>query len=373
MAARHLRHKFLAEAARQFGAGAIALAHHADDQVETFLLRVLRGSGGAGLAGMSFASPSPVDPGLRLVRPLLAEPRAAVTAWAASQAIPFREDASNRRVDVPRNFLRRRIVPTLRKALQPALAVTIPRLMRLVGDEADFAAEAARRWLAGGRRTAFARLHPAVQRRAIHDQLLQLGVVPGFELVERLRGVAEEGTTTPGGLRVWRDQAGRLHAGRAAPLNFDPARLELALSGRAGATEFGGLSLTWRIRARRAGSAIAPPPEPGRETFDARSMGSTAVLRHWQPGDRFQPIGLNRPAMLQDLFTNARVPRAERHERVIATTASGVVFWVEGLRMGAAARVTPRSRQVVEWRWQRDRRPAENGAGGAVASRKRAC
>ena len=71
MAARRLRHQFLARAARARGLRCIALAHHADDQVELFFLRLLRGSGGQGLAGMKWIGPSPVDRRVSLVRPLL--------------------------------------------------------------------------------------------------------------------------------------------------------------------------------------------------------------------------------------------------------------------------------------------------------------
>jgi tRNA(Ile)-lysidine synthase len=354
MAARRLRHEFFAAAARHFEAGTVAVAHHADDQVETFFLRALRGSGGEGLAGMSLAGRSPADAGLRFVRPLLGEPRAALAAWAASKGVLFREDASNRRIEVPRNFLRRRIVPALRRALQPGLAVTIPRLMALVGDEADFAAEAARLWLAGGRRRrAFGRLHVAVQRRVLRYQLLQLGVVPDFEVVERLRVVPGEETTTPGGLRVWRDEAGRLHPGKARLPDFDPATLQVPLAATGGEVNFGGLELEWRVRIRRTDAALALPRQAGRERFDAARVGEAVVLRHWQPGDRFQPIGLAHAAKLQDLFTNARVPRGERHGRVVAATTSGVLFWVEGLRVGEHARLTPESRRIFEWRWRR--------------------
>src|SRR5208282_6018470 len=71
MAARKLRHEFLAQVAQKQKIKKIALAHHADDQVELFFLRLLRGAGGEGLAGMKWRSPSPADKTISLVRPLL--------------------------------------------------------------------------------------------------------------------------------------------------------------------------------------------------------------------------------------------------------------------------------------------------------------
>jgi tRNA(Ile)-lysidine synthase len=76
-------------------------------------------------------------------------------------------------------------------------------------------------------------------------------------------------------------------------------------------------------------------------------------LRHWQPGDRFCPIGQKAASKLQDLFVNARVPREERHGRVIAAAASGEIFWVEGLRMAERFKITPTTRRWLAWTWNR--------------------
>src|ERR1043166_2265835 len=85
MAARRVRHDFLARAARQKRIRTVALAHHADDQLEHFFLRLLRGSGGKGLAGMKWRSPSPRDPRIELVRPLLDQRKSALRAYAAER------------------------------------------------------------------------------------------------------------------------------------------------------------------------------------------------------------------------------------------------------------------------------------------------
>jgi tRNA(Ile)-lysidine synthase len=353
MAARELRHEFLAATAREIGVVKIALAHHADDQVETFFLRVLRGGGGEGLAGMKWRSSSPADPGRQLIRPLLAETRARLAAYAAAGGVEFREDASNRQLDTPRNILRRRVLPMLRRLVQPALEVTVPRLMTLIGDEAGFAAAAARSWLAGRRRDAFARLHPAVQRHVIQMQLRKLGVEPGFDLVERLRRAPDCPTMTPGGLRVWRDHAGRVLAGEAPKLEFATRQLAVELTTSRGECEFAGLRLAWRVRRRRTGAPVRIAAKTGLESLDADRVGRRILLRHWQAGDRFQPLGLARAAKLQDLFTNAKVPRAERRQRVVAASEGGAIFWVEGLRPGEPVRLTPASRRVLEWRWAR--------------------
>ena len=94
MAARKLRHEFYARTARERNISAVALAHHADDQVELFFLRLLRGAGGEGLAGMKWRSPSPVDGKITLIRPLLDAAKAELRDFARENKIRFREDAN---------------------------------------------------------------------------------------------------------------------------------------------------------------------------------------------------------------------------------------------------------------------------------------
>lgn len=375
MAARKLRHEFLARVTVEAGAGKVALAHHADDQIETFFLRLLRGAGGEALAGMRWAAPSPANPSVLLIRPLLGVPKAALLAYAAEFGVAFREDASNRGLDAQRNVVRRRLVPLVRRFLQPALDTAVPRLMTLLGDEAAFASEAAQRWRSSQRRERFETLHPAVQRQVLRAQLGELGVPLSFELVEDLRCEPNVPVCAPTGLRVWRDDDGGIHPGEIIQLEFDHRRLDLMLSATAGQGQFASLAFRWRLLNRRAGPVARLRPMKWRERFDADQVGQRITLRHWHRGDRFQPIGLAESVKLQDLFANAKVPRAERHTRVVAVAESGELFWVEGFRIGERFKLTPRTRRVFDWRWQAGGRVTLPGqsATSVVASPKRAC
>ncbi len=353
-AARQARHAFLAATARAIGAPKIALAHHADDQVETFLLRALRGSGSEGLAGMKWKAPSPADPALTLIRPLLDESRAALRAYARQAGLTFREDSSNRHTAQTRNLLRRRVVPWLRR-VQPALNEVLPRTMTLLGEEAECLLELAARWLKR-RRPPFAALHPALQRRVVQLQVRRLGVEPDCALIESLRRQPGQPLQATADLRLVLEASGRVRTAPPPPTGFPtPPGSEVPLDLRApsGTAHFEGLQVRWRLRLRRPGRTLRLEPRPGRECLDADRVGATVTLRHWRPGDRFQPLGLPRAAKLQDLFTNAKVPRAERHRHGVAVTEGGEIFWVEGLRPGEAVRLTPASRRVLEWSWSR--------------------
>jgi tRNA(Ile)-lysidine synthase len=91
----------------------------------------------------------------------------------------------------------------------------------------------------------------------------------------------------------------------------------------------------------------------GQEWFDADAIGRRITLRHWSEGDRFQPIGMTHSVKLQDLFTNAKIPRARRHELVVAEAENGLIYWVEGMRISEQFKLKPGTQRRLEWRWKR--------------------
>jgi tRNA(Ile)-lysidine synthase len=354
MAARELRHAFLVRVARQCGARTVALGHHADDQVELFFLRLLRGAGGEGIGGMKPLSPSPADARVWLWRPLLPWTRAELEVVAKAGNLAFRADASNTSTVHLRNRVRHELLPRLRE-WQPGLTATVARLMDITTAEAELAATLADRWLVARRRTAWRRLPLAVQRQVLRRQLLRLGIVPDFDLVEALRQSTGKRIPAPGGSHLVCDARGEVRREAGRSLTFDDAERIVPLpwnSARWRATRFAGGVLRWRVIRRPARFQPGNRGE-GAEFFDADRMGPRFTLRHWRPGDRFQPIGLGSPVKLQDWFTNRKVPAAERRRRVLGVTGDGNMFWVEGERIGEVAKVTAQTRRLLEWHWSR--------------------
>jgi len=422
MAARKLRHDFLARTAARRGGKLIALAHHADDQLELFFLQLLRGSGGEGLAGMKWRSASPSDRNIKLIRPLLDRAKAELRAYAAENKIQFREDASNARLDIQRNRVRHELLPLLRAKYQSALEKTVLRAMEILGAEAEFVSGAAREWLAQMRRpkskkpkpggakhesrmqrsrggdgsspraglltsqpgdvpspplfsnrpcagaqvaqgkhalpAGFEDLPVAVQRRVIQVQLLERNVAPEYELVEQLRAFPDQSVNVPQtiaerpkSLAMTRDSNGVVRSADNNSVEFDGSAKEVRLYGAAGRVAFDGAKIDWRLQSnKRAGK---PKSVSGRECFDADKIGAQVVLRHWRPGDRFQPIGMASPVKLQDFFTNEKVPRSRRHQLILGIAASGEVFWVEGMRISQRFKLTKETNRRLQWRWRR--------------------
>ncbi len=350
MAARELRHKFMARTAVRLQCRVVAVAHHADDQVELFFLRVLRGAGGEGLAGMKWHSPSPANKTIELVRPLLDLSKADLATFADANGIRFREDASNVSPDILRNRVRHELLPWLRRRFQPALDQSVRRLMAIVGGEAEVVDAAARAWLAKNR-PAFDRLAVGVQRRVVLLQLQQLAVATDFELIETLRRAVNQPVTVGAALSVVRDKSGQISKIIAAKDKFQSGRLALRLKTAPQVVEFAGAEIRLCVAARRGAGGWQAAA--GGEVFDAAKVGAKIVLRHWQPGDRFQPIGLNAAVKLQDWFTNKKIPRARRRRLIVATTAGGEIFWVEDQRIGERFKLTAATQRRLIWRWRR--------------------
>ncbi len=362
MAARALRHDFLASVARTHGFQSVVLAHHADDQVELFFLRLFRGASPDGLAGMKWCGPSPADPQIKLIRPLLGVPRAELERFANEHAVPFREDASNRTRNYLRNRIRHELLPLIQQRFQPALAKTVPRVMELLGAESDYLDGLAEGWSPGPERGAWAQLDPALQRRVLVRQLIQLGVPPDYRLVEAIREQAGQAVEVSPGRRVVCDETGSLRLCRVPDTEFVLDEMVVDLAGRQGGVVFGGVTFRWTKMSgtaiprsfRSSGSSAGQGSNPFEEVcFDADKVGSRIVLRHWRKGDRFQPIGMIQSVKLQDLFVNRKVPAPERRRRVVAANVLGSLFWVEGLRIGDPFKLDKATRLCLKWGWQR--------------------
>ena len=89
------------------------------------------------------------------------------------------------------------------------------------------------------------------------------------------------------------------------------------------------------------------------EVFDADLIGSTATLRHWRKGDRFQPIGKNSASKLKKLFINAKISNIKKRSAVLGVTTDGEIFWVEGLRIGEWAKVNHDTQRLLLWKWSK--------------------
>jgi tRNA(Ile)-lysidine synthase len=344
MAARELRHAFLAKAAREIASDRIVLAHHANDQAELFLLRLLRGISGEGLGGMKWQNRSPADKEVLLVRPLLGTARTQIEAYAAARKVEYRQDASNSDIRILRNRVRHELLPLLR-SIEPEIENRLVRRAESLSEQSDALKTLARDWLKSSK-DGFDLLPVALQRTILHDQLIAAEIEPTFQLVENLRLTPRKVFSVTPTRTVTREKTGLLRVVEIANLTFSRSQVTVSIR-TPGSIRFSESTFSWKL-------VDHPSMEPVRnaEMFDARRVGDSVILRHWQPGDRFQPIGFTSPAKLQDLFTSAKVDAATKRQRVVATATEGTIFWVEGLRIGELFKVTPSTETGLQWSWQ---------------------
>ncbi len=373
MAARELRHGFLARTAARAGARIIALAHHRDDQLELFFLRLFRGSGPQGLAGMQWTSPSPADAALRLVRPLLDVAKDDLLDYARSEGISWREDASNASLEYQRNRIRQELLPLLRREYQPAIQEKVLQTMDMLAAESGVIGELSDTWLAGltgctPGLPSYDSLPLAIQRRVIHTQLWRLGIHPTCELVEQLRltpnvfisvgtvqklAGAQIRDALDGPLRVRRESQGRVALDQIdrREATWNPRSKTFQTGSKQ--LHFYGLNLTLKVTSDARG-LLFPGSEGWRtERFDADQIGPAFELRFWRVGDRYRPIGMKGDKKLQNCFTDLKVPMPLRHKLVVASLPDGEIFWVEGLRIAERFKVTPDTRRCLVWSWKR--------------------
>jgi tRNA(Ile)-lysidine synthase len=349
-AARAVRYRLLESTARRVGAGRIATGHTADDQAETVLLNLLRGTGLPGLAGIP-----PVRD--NIVRPLLDVTRAEALEYCAARRLHYRLDPSNLDTTLRRNRIRHEILPALR-AIQPRVTEALCRLAEIVRVENDFIAREASRALqeVGSRRpggakidcASFAALPAALQRRLLRAAIAQAkGDELDIELerIDALVALALSGRTgavveLPGGLRA-ELAYGELAIGPARSRKRVPEReWILPVPGEVSVPELG-----LRFSARRS-RAKRPPSNPMLALIDAESVRPPLTVRTRRRGDRFVPFGMVESIKLQDFFVNAKVPRAERMRTPLVLSGDEIA-WVVGHRVGERFKVGDDSRRTI--------------------------
>jgi tRNA(Ile)-lysidine synthase len=344
--ARRARHAALQALARECGAVRVVLAHTRDDQAETFLLRLLRGSGRGGLGAMRPRRG-------RLWRPLLAVTRADVRRFLTDEDLPCVLDASNADLRHLRNRVRRLVLPFLAAELNPRLAAGLADLARRLADEDALlvslaAARATALRDAAGLHVAVAAEPPALARRIIRGWLeagQRAGV--GAVHVERVLALAAHGTpgtiAIPGAARVVleRDRLVR-RAGRAPT----PRRYRVAIAPGVSVEPPGA---SWRLSLsapRPWGPERRLPPDARAAVFDADVLPAGLEVRSVRPGDRIHLLGVG-TRKVQDVLVDAKVPREARAD-VPLLAAEDCVLWVAGVARSSAALVGPKTCRVVE-------------------------
>jgi tRNA(Ile)-lysidine synthase len=367
-AGRRLRYDFFEQVRRAVGADAIATAHHRDDSLETFFLRIFRGSSLQGLGGI---------PPVRntIIRPLIALSRKEILEFLAEHALPYRTDETNLQSDTDRNFVRNRLLPLVAERF-PGFTAPLKRTIELIERETLFLDTEASRlsesvvstrddriWLNLG---ALLRTAEVLRRRIVLQTLFRISgpdVRWGRVHVEAVLKIATGRNPSatvdlPGGLVVRREYAslifepghwgkcGKRPAGKVLPEARKPAfRTVVRGPGTVEIAE-AGIALVFRlVPATQTISHCRT--DASTALFDADRLGFPFVLRPPIPGDRFRPWGLEGTRKLKKVLGDAKVPLHQRRTLPLLVKDEEII-WIPAVRRGAAAPVTPNTTRILE-------------------------
>ncbi len=365
-AARILRYRFLLSAAQQIRAQAIAVAHNADDQLETILLHFLRGAGLSGLRGMAYKTRLTTHDGdmmADLVRPLLDVPRAEIDNYCIANHLEPRVDESNFDTTILRNRLRHNVIPYL-ETINPNLRAVVRHSALSLADDfayiqqnvlgifdrlaraSDDAFVLDKKWF----RALPANLQRGVLREAV-SRLRRLQNI-GYQHIENARRVAAEKdagaeATLPQGLLlvVGYDD---VTIGEHLPLPDAPLLLhEETMALRAG-DEIMLTDSDWGVRVTETGARKADAARGKWECwFDAEKMRGQLVLRARRAGERFAPRGMGgKHKSLHEFMIDEKIPRHLR-EYIPLLADDEKILWVVGYRASERARVTETTNHIL--------------------------
>lgn len=343
--AREARYAFLVGTARTRGCCAIVTGHHADDQAETVLLRMLRGAGPRGLAGI--ASKSTRD-GVTVARPLLGLTRTQILAYIEERGYSFRVDESNGDPGFVRNRVRHALLPHLRKDYNPLVDDALVRLASIQRVENEFMQEAA----AGAfqecltprneiERERFRALPLALKRRVILHWTWSLGVDCSYE---RAVALADFVATGPNGQHadagkgvMLRNDRGATHVVRE--FVAEPGAEAVPLTAPGDTLAFG-KRFAVRFMDGPAPRDMAASCSSTRQVFPRGILREDAVLRRPRDRDRIRPLGMTGSKSVKKYFDGVGIPGSLRQDQIVLA-AGDEVLWVVGHGIAAGAAVDP--------------------------------
>ncbi len=362
--ARTIRTTFLLETAKQIGARRVALGHTRDDQAESLLMRLFRGSGARGMAGIF-----PVVDGI-IVRPLFEIRRSEILAYLKDNHLRYRMDASNRDMKLSRNRLRRKVLPLLAREFNPLVVDALANAAELLRDEDAYmtaAAEAAYADVASHRgddvlfpiralldlplalrrrvlRLAFAAVRGDLRRMTLAhvEESLQLLAGPGngvrsINLPDGLAVTVKEGC-----LRVSpRPRSRRVAAGATEPCReaLCPIPGEVALSGF-------DLHLKATVVPRESVLGDLSQTDRDHALLDADLLPGPLLIRPRRPGDRFVPLGGPGSRKVKSFLIDRKIPVDERG-RIPLVLSGDRIAWVVGQEIDDRFKVTHSTRRIL--------------------------
>jgi tRNA(Ile)-lysidine synthase len=372
-AGRELRHDFLERQALEIGAQKIAIAHNLDDQAETILHRILRGTGLRGLKGMAPIRVVSKKHDLFIVRPLIEIERYEIETYLREKGIPYKTDLTNYDTSITRNKIRHKLFPMIEAEFNPRAKMALVKLGQTAGSFYLLLREIANEVYENTKMLSkegevclsveeFGKLPPAIQTLII-DRAVKtvLGRVPQLNFEHYLEIISlcgeqayQKAIRLPRGLEARREgYVLKIARPQESPPPIKFAHRKVKVPGR---TQIAKLNL--QIETEIQEGKIVGLKEYIRnkdyteEIVDFDKLQGPLVVRLRKGGDAFVPLGSRGSTKLKKFFIDNKVPKPVR-DRVPIVTDGKRIVWVVGYRIGDEVKITDATTKVLKLRISR--------------------
>jgi tRNA(Ile)-lysidine synthase len=349
--AREIRYQHLEKIAQKIKADKIATGHQADDQAETFLMRLLRGAGGAGLSGI------PPKRG-KIIRPLIRTTRKEIESYLKANKITSRLDSSNYLPDFYRNKIRLNLLPKIKKEFNPKIVEVLNRTADIISTQQEYIEETCERILSDVGVIQQDKIIIDLKKFSSYDICLQREMIRlctsklkgdlnrlSFDSVDRsleLIRQKKSGKKIKLVGKIW------LELGEKELVFFvkkERKELDYLLT-VPGEVELKDVKMRIKSEILKRLPRNFIPPTQNIAFLDMDKMQKPFRLRNRRKGDRFNPLGMKGTKTLADFFIDAKIPHHLREESLILTSKGGIV-WVVGYRISEEFKVTEKTRKVL--------------------------
>ena len=350
MAARELRYGWFAQLCREHPFSCVAVAHNADDNAETLILNLLRGTGGRGLRGMQPRGTVPGATDVTLIRPLLSITRAEISQWMTAAGASWREDSTNAKSLFKRNKVRNKVFP-LFKEMNPSFVKTLTRNMRYFSQENDIADD----YYQENKDAVYGDGRIDIQKllglKHWEYVLYRIAEPFGFNMqtVEAVTRSLKEGRTFAG--KIFTGEGYQMVASSDSLIISEIRQGERPrglVVEQCGDYCFNGNTVSVRLYPRRPEMPLEQPD--GTLIFDAATLTFPFTLRTWQKGDWLNPLGLKGRKKLSDMFTDLKFSLLDKEDAIVLQSPSlpeGHIAALIGKRIDDSFKVTPDTREVL--------------------------
>ncbi len=339
MAARELRYQWFEEILKEHQMEGILVAHHADDQLETILLNLLRGTGIEGIYGMAEVRGS-------IIRPLLPFRRSQLEHFAAQENLDWREDSSNALSDYKRNFLRNEVVPLL-KQFDPMAVENLHQSFFRLKDAGKAFFHLYDQWLSGhlvsdGDFQCFplkALENVPGQRSLLFYWLREFGF-NASQMDDLLVSISlgEAGKRFESEEYLVNLDRDYIYMGKKNP-DIEPYQIENS-------------DIEFQVGEKSFDLLVMEPKEgmdrdPKNAMVDRDKLIFPLLVRKWQEGDKFRPLGMRKFKKVSDFLIDLKVPVIQKRNVGVLCTADGEIIWVMGYRVDDRFKITSTTSTVL--------------------------